>query len=206
MCCDHVKVSAQVLFVRKYSALHGPCDRLISRSPSNCAQLLFCFSSVRVEIVLVNTSAPGFCFHGLRHWTPGGLALLCTFYSRCCWTSWYRVCVCARARMSALKSLRQGCASPFSGPGAVRAALPQRLDERATHSRVKAKRQYLWCARRTAYCAPPSQHTQPLALGRIPAARILILHVCFLLKRQPVLTSGRATCRPLGLGSAVACL
>lgn len=58
----------------------------------------------------------------------------------------------------------------------------------------------------TAYCAPPSQHTQPLALGRIPAARILILHVCFLLKRQPVLTSGRATCRPLGLGSALACL
>lgn len=96
MCCDHVKVSAQVLFVREYSALHGPCDvrRLANEQVSfNCAKLLFCFSSVWVEIVLVNTSAPGFCFHGLRHRTLGGLPLLCTFYSRCCWTSWYRVCV-----------------------------------------------------------------------------------------------------------------
>lgn len=123
------------------------------------------------------------------------------------------VCVCVHQNF---KALRQGCVIPFKETGAVKAALPQKLGERGTHSHIKWKGN-LWCvsAQRYSPSAPPSPsrpcplllYTQAHTPNTIHTTSRPLTHsyssyihsACvFLLDLQRLLTSSHTTCRPPG--------
>ncbi len=121
------------------------------------------------------------------------------------------------------KGLRQGCVIPFRETEAVKAALPQKLGERGTHSHIQWQGNIygVWVHRLHLSVFPfcpcslshththkdtyPTQYTQPLALKRIPTVLILILLGVF---AEPAVSADVQPNHMLtsGPGSTLACL
>lgn len=104
------------------------------------------------------------------------------------------VCVCVHQNF---KGLCQGCVIPFKETEAVKAALPQNLDERGTHSHVKWKGNIYDVRAHSLLHFSNTIHTTSHPWTHSYGSYINSACV-FLLNLQPLLTSSRTTCRPLG--------